>query len=297
MSTPKIAIYCGIALAVLMLVSSPGAATADHDKGHFVVKIDDDGFNGTGEFTIEVEQGQLVELTFVWAHRAHTQEEHIIVLEGYKLETGKINALHREDAIKFIAEKPGTFTFKCDLDCDLHERLQKGHLKVKAGGSAGGAARTPTNLALTPSSWRTQGEIVSLMTVLKDNKGAPVSKAEVRYFVDAEFVNVKDKMEVGTTKTDANGVAFLDYRPTFTTPKQKITAVFEGMGIYAESQQAIELEETAPLPPAYIPASAGLDDIRRYAPFALAAVVLGVWTTYGFVLFQVFGIFRSRTRR
>lgn len=293
----RIAILCSIALVALTQISSPWVAMASHDKGHFVVKIDDDGFNGTGEFTIEVEQGQLVEMTFEWAHRAYPQEEHIIVLEGYKLETEKINSVHRQGTIKFIAEKPGTFTFKCDLDCDLHEHLQRGHVKIKASGSAGAAARTPTNLVMTPSSWRTQGEIVSLMTVLKDNKGAPISKAEVRYFVDAEFVNVKDKMEIGIAKTDSNGVAFLDYRPTFATPKQKITAVFEGMGIYAESQQAIEIEETAPLPPAYTPAPAGLDDIRRYAPFALAAAVLGVWTTYGFVLFQVFKIFRSRPRR
>jgi hypothetical protein len=134
------------------------------------------------------------------------------------------------------------------------------------------------------------------MTVLKDAKGAPVEKAEVRFFVDAEFAGVKNKMVIGRVKTDANGVAFLDFKPTLATRQQKITAVFEGMGIYGESEQAVEITQVGTPPPAYIIEPAGLDAIRHWAPLGLALVVGSIWAIYGFVLFQVFGIFRSRAR-
>jgi len=296
-----IALALNLAFIALMLMPTPEIATAAHDKTHITVTIDDAGFNGKpGDFTIEVDQGQLVELTFVWAHKGYPNEEHVMVLEGYKLEWGQIDSQNRQATLKFIADKPGTFTFKCDLKCDLHDYLQSGRLKVKSGGASGAttAARTATKLTLEPSSWTTKGQSVSLMAVLKDDKGAAVAKAPVQFFVDAEFIGTKGKMEIGVTKTDANGVAFLDYRPTLDLPKHAITAQFEGMGIFADSAMSIELKESGPpSSTAYHLESMGLDDIRGAAPFVLVGVVLAVWGTYTFVLSQVFGIFRLRERR
>ncbi len=251
----------------------------------------------SGDFVIEVAQGSLVELTFVWAHVGYFQEEHVMILEGYKLETDKLTREHPEATLKFIADKAGGFTFKCDLDCDVHDYLQRGHLKVGRGGGGGGAAVfTPTALSLTPSSWVTAGDPVSLTAVLKDAKGAPVPKAEVRFYVDASFVGTKGKMAIGTAKTDANGVAFLDYRPTLATRQQVIMAAFEGMGVYAESQGSIELQEVGVPPAAYTTAPIGLEVIRHWAPTALAAAVLSVWSVFGFVLYQAIGIARVSTR-
>ncbi|MBI3941976.1 MAG: Ig-like domain repeat protein [Chloroflexi bacterium] len=289
-------------LVALLLALTPWLATAGHIQNHETVEVTDSGFNGNpGDFIIEVEQGQLVELTFSWAHNAYPREEHIVVLEGYKLETDKINAQNREATLKFIADKSGTFNFKCDRECEVHDYLQKGYLKVKGSGgsnSSGAAvARTATTLAVSPSSSVTAGEPVTLMATLKDAKGVPVPKAEVHFYVEAEFAGSKGQMEIGKAKTDANGVAFLDYQPTLAVQQHKIVARFEGMGIYGESQQAIQIQEVGVLPAAYTVAPIGLEAIRHWAPMALVVVLLGVWITFGYVLYQVYAIARIGVRR
>ncbi|MBI3537134.1 MAG: hypothetical protein HY070_06225 [Chloroflexi bacterium] len=289
-----------IIILVLAIIAAyaPNHADASHAKGHIIVKIDDEGFNGTsGDFTIEVDQGQTIELTFQWAHQALGGEEHVMVLEGYKLEWDKINSSHQQATVKFIADKSGTFTFKCDLECDLHRHLQKGHLLVRSNNSGGANARTPTVLKVEPSEWTTKGQPILLTTILKDNQGAAVAKAIVHYYVDAEFAGTRGKMEIGVARTDANGVAFLDYRPTLDVAKQTILVESEASGIYAETAQTIEIQESAPPASSYNAAGIGLDDIRRAAPFALVGVVIAVWATYAFVLAQVLGIFLFRERR
>ncbi|MBI4674090.1 MAG: hypothetical protein HY741_20795 [Chloroflexi bacterium] len=89
----RIALLIGLALALppLQFVRADGPPLG-HDKNHVVVEINDGGFNGqTGDFTIEVNQGDLVELTFTWAHQGYVNEEHVMVLEGYKLEWDKLD--------------------------------------------------------------------------------------------------------------------------------------------------------------------------------------------------------------
>lgn len=297
-----LAFRAGALLVGLLLLAGPWLVTAHRGEAQTPVKIrvevTDNGFNNTpGDYTIEVEQGRLVELTFVWAHQAYPREEHIMVLEGYKLESDKIDGGHRETTLRFIADKAGTFGFQCDIECDLHDFLQRGHLKVKGGGSGGAATATPTSLTIDPSAWRVTGEIVTLMAALKDDKGAPVPKAEVRFSTDAQFGPTKGQMDLGTAKTDANGVAFLDYQPTRAAQQQTITARFEGMGVYGESEQAIQIEVAGVPPPAYTMDPIGLEDVRRWAPPALVAVVLGIWAIFGFVLFQAVSISRVRERR
>ena len=304
----------------LLLAFVPAPVIFGADPVKIRVELNDGGFNGNpGDFTIEVEQGALVELTFAWAHRAYLQNEHIIVLEGYKLEWDKLNFQQREASVQFIADKPGTFTFKCDLDCDIHDHLQKGHLKVKRSGESGAAALTPTTLALSPSAWETGGEPILLTAVLKDAQGAPVPKAEIRFFLDAEFVATQGKMELGLAKTGADGTASLKFRPTLADAQQRITARFEGVGLYDESQQSIEIQVTKEPPPAYVMVPVGLEArlpagpqvlffavapanplgstlawaLAHVVPLTLAAVLLAIWSTFGFVLYQTLGIRRA----
>lgn len=258
----------------------------------FRVEITEAGFNGSADdFTLEVEQGALVEITFVWAHPTYPLEEHIIVLEKYNLETDKLTAENREATLTFIADKSGTFNFRCDLECELlHDYLQKGYLKVIPKGSEG-ATFTPTILSVTPSSWVTGGDPIQLMAVLKDAQGAPVAKAGLRFTLAAEFAGAQGEMEVGRAKTDTNGVAFLDYQPTLGASIHKLTAHFEGMGIYAESQQSVEIQGVGMLPPAYTTPPLGLESIRHWAPQIFAIVVLSVWVIFGYV---VYGLYRIK---
>lgn len=297
-------ILVGIAFLLgLLCVVLPSPSMAAENPTRITVQITDSGFNGKPDnLVIEVEQGAQVELTFVWAHQAYVQDEHIMVLEGYKLETDKLTSQHREATLKFIADKPGTFGFQCDIECDAHDYLQRGTLRVKAGGGASGgasaASRAPTRLSVTPSSSVVAGdEMVVLMAVLRDDKGAPVPKAEVHFFVDTEFAGVKGQMEVAKARTDANGVAFADYQPTLRAEKQVITTRFEGQGLYDESQQVVELHQAGEPPSGISSEPVGLEGLRQWAPTGLAVVVLAVWATLAFVLFQAFSIAWVKTRR
>ncbi|MBI4199883.1 MAG: hypothetical protein HY535_05380 [Chloroflexi bacterium] len=300
------------------------------------VDLTDGGFNGEpGDFVLEVEQGHVVEMTFVWAHVGYVEEEHIMLLEGYKLETEKLNFQNREGTIKFIADKPGTFVFKCDLDCDVHDYLQRGYLKVKRAGSAppptqegqgtgsptgaapsgatasgsgtapssgqavpvAGPTLLPTKLSVSPSSWVTGGEPITLMAVLTDAKGKPVPKAEVRFSLDTDFAGTKGQVALGVAKTDGNGVAFLDYQPTLGARRHAIAASFEGQGLYDESQQVIQVEEVGVPPSAYTMPPIGLAGFRHWAPRALVLTIVVVWATFGFILYQALGVRWARARR
>ncbi|MBW7881302.1 MAG: hypothetical protein H3C34_01465 [Caldilineaceae bacterium] len=248
-------------------------------------------------YTLEVEESSLVELTFIWQHATYLDESHIMVLDGYKLEWDQIDFYNQEATLRFIADQPGTFTFKCELECHLHDFMQRGHLKVRrtGAGSDGAAALTATALTVAPSSWTTEGETVTLMTLLRDAQGAAVPKAEIHYYLDAEFAGTKGNMEIGRAKTDANGVAFLDFRPTLSIPQQVITARFSGMGIYDESEQTFAIEVTGVPPAAYTVAPVGLEELRRWAPAVLVAVVLGIWAIFGVVVYQLYRIWRLGT--
>ena len=286
-----------VAMALLLPAMALHLAYADQPEALKVrVEINDGGFNGNpGDFTIEVEQGQLVELTFVWDQKGYVQDEHIMVLAGYKLEWDPINSEHREATLTFIADKPGTFDLKCDEDCQIHDILQQGTLKVTRGaGGSGAPAYVPTALSLSSSSLVTAGDPVVLTAGLRDTAGKPVSKAEVRFLQDTTFAGTKAQMEVGVGKTDANGVAFLTFHPTLADHYQTITATFAGMGLYAESQEAIQITEAGVPPAAYKTAAIGLEPLRRWAPVALAGIILGVWSTFGFVMFQALSVARAR---
>ncbi len=325
------AIKCAAVLMALLFVATPlhmalAHAQAVAEPVKIRVEVTDGGFQPE---TIEVEQGQLVEITFVWAHEAYVQEEHIMVLEGYKLETDKITSEHRESTFKFVADKVGSFNFKCDLECDTHDFLQKGSLKIKAGAggtapagaaSSGGStsALTPTSVTLN-SSALTAGGPVTLTAVLRDAGGTPVPKAEVGFYVEADFVGTKSEMEVGRAKTDPQGVATMNYLPTIDASKLKVTARFEGVGIYSESQQAIEIAQNGAPTSAYTEAPIGLENaptfvwlgsgsqnraasvwswsINHWGPLTIFLVVFGVWLTLAYVLYQVHGISRVSAGR
>ncbi len=281
------------ALALLLSALPLHLATAEGPV-KLRVEVNDAGFKPEA---IKVEQGQVVELTFVWAHVGYVQEKHVMVLDigGQRLEWEEINFEKREATQQFFADKPGTFGFNCDLDCDIHDYLQKGTLKITRGsGGSGAPAYTPTALNLSASSLVTAGDPVVLTVALRDTQGKPVPKAEIRFLQDTSFAGAKAQMEIGVAKTDANGVAFLEFQPVMAERQQTITATFAGMGLYAESQEAIQLTEAGIPPPAYKTAAIGLEPLRRWAPLALAGIILGVWTTFGFVMFQALSVARAR---
>jgi hypothetical protein len=289
-------------LAVLMPTTLVHAMPARQSPKQIRIAIMDGGFDGVAdEYNVEVEQGQLVEITFVWAHKAYVQDEHIFVIDGYKLETPKIDSGHKEATLRFVADKVGTFAIHCDLECDAHAALQRANLKVKpasgGGGTSAASARLATTLTIKPSmTLVATGDIVDLMTTLRDKNGAPVAKADIQYFVETTFGGVKGKMNIGHVRTDVNGVAFFDYQPALSDTNQKITAQFDISGLYDESAQSVDIQLVGQPLPAYRQAPIGLESLRDLAPYGLMALVLGIWCLFAFVMFQALSVARGARR-
>ena len=204
---------------------------------------------------------------------------------------GRIGNESRRAQLQFIADQPGGFTFECDLDCELHDYIQFGKLKVGRGGGAGGVANyTPTSVKVTPSTWATAGENVTLMAVLQDENGVPVPKAEIRFALKTEYTGVPAQMDLGAAQTDANGVAFFDFRPTVAGPRQVVTASFAGVGLLDASEQSIDIIQAGPPKPAYQVNQGSLAGLRRQGPVWLGVGVAAVWLVLAYVVFQTAGV-------
>ncbi len=288
----------GALLAAGTLLALPAAAQSQEAVKQRI-EIGDNGFNNQPDFTLEVEQGQLVELTFVFTQTIALGDSHIVVLRGLGLETPEINFYNREATLKFIADKPGTFELGCDLQCEVHAELNKAHLKVKSAGAgatgAASAALITTSLTAYPSAWDLDGGSAKLSAALRDADGKPVARAPLQFLVDTEFGGVKGQMEVGSGKTDANGNASVTYKPTF-AGIQKVTVRFAGMGLYREAEQSFQIQVRG-FEPGYDVAPRGLEGVSDRVPLVIFAILGGIWTTFAFVLSQVFLISRSRAAR
>ncbi len=299
---------CVVLLAALVVVAGAWLPSwhVAHAEGpeptKIRVEITDNGFNGKTDLVVDVPQGQVVEITFVFAQTIDRDDTHVIALKGYGLETDEISFYNPESTLKFVADKPGTFEFACELDCKIHDKLKSAHLKIGGSGSASGSTSGAggssasssigaTSLSLTPSTWNVTTGAVILTASLKDAKGAAVPKADVAFFVEADFAGTKGLRVIGEARTDKEGTAQLAYQPTV-SGEQHFVARFEGMGLYGESEQAVQVAVSGDLPN-YVIAPAGLDALRQRAPFVLGLVVLAVWSAYGFVVYQAYRIARN----
>lgn len=277
----------------LLALSGVRPAGAEDGPARITVKVTDAGFDPK---SIEVNQGQVVELTFVWSQPAHPEDEHIMVgYNGIKFESEKIDRDHKETTVKFIATQAGTFNYKCDVECDLHDDLQKGEIKVKGAGGAAAASsglQQPKLLIDPVTGVVVNGNSVSIAATLQDKDGAPISKSEVRFYVERQFLGRTSEMEIGVGKTGANGVAYAIYHPT-TPDAGKVIAKFAGGGLYDAAEQTINLAGS----PQFQPLAAATPDddlhgIKTFAPYALVVVIGGVWASFAFMLFEAWSVSR-----
>ena len=281
-------------LAVLLVAISVGslvvASTASaEDAVKITVKVTDTGFDPS---TVEVTQGQSVELTFLWAQTAHPDDEHIMVIDGYKLETDKIDRLHTTTTVKFIATKSGTFNFACDMECDIHSALQHGTLTVKAAAS-GGASLTASKIQIDPvKNVTVKGGLVSVLATLTDKDGQPIPKAELAFFVESQFAGTTGLMEVGTAETGPAGIAQLSYHPSVQTA-EKMIVKFEGLGVYDVTETTVNLPGSPSFGTAVTSSDDTLHGIKSWAHLGFVLVVGGVWVAFGFILFQVWKVSKA----
>jgi len=281
--------FLAAATAVFALLGAlvlPGAHPARADGPvQITVEVNDDGFKPD---TIEIDQGALVELTFVWAQTIHTADTHIMVSPQLKFESDMISAKNLKSTVKFVATNAGTFTFKCDIECEAHSALQHGTIKVKAGGG-GAAALQPSKISIEPSGIFVQGKMVTLAAFLLDADGQPIPKAEVSFYEEEEFIGQKGLVEIGKGKTGPTGQAKIVYFPRRQTA-EKLVVRFEAAGVYDASEQTIELPGSEVFGPPAWEAEVTLHGIRAWAPVALIGIIGGVWALFAFILFQAWSV-------
>ncbi len=287
----RLAVLPLAAALVALSPTTPQPAGADGPV-QITVRVTDDGFDPN---TIEVQLGQSVELTFEWAQKTHPADEHIITIDAYKLESDKISAAKTKTTVKFVATNAGTFTFKCDIDCDVHSSLQHGQLKVTpAPGGATAAALQPSKLSVEPGNILVKGGSMTVSAFLLDaTSGQPIPKAEVMLLSEEQFAGKTALVEVALTKTDQAGLAKFDFTPTH-SGAQKLLARFDGVGLYGKTEQAIENPGDAAFGPAAL--TSGTDDlhgIKGLAGEGFLLVILGIWSTFGFILYQAWRISRT----
>jgi plastocyanin len=281
------------AVGALLLLAPTFAhqVRADDEPVQITIKTTDAGFEPN---TVEVEQGSLVELKFVWEHSAYPEEQHIIVLKDYKVESNQIDFENRETTITFIATETGTFTFKCDLECDLHDYLQNGELIVVPSGSGGGAASfTPTQLTIGPAGVSVRGDTVSVIASLMDDEGNPVPKAELKFYLEETFVATTSLVEIAVAETDDTGFARITYKPTHEGVGQ-LTAVFSGAGVYDAAETLVEVPSRAVFARAPVQEKEGLEGLRSWAPGGFLLLMLGIWAMFAFSLFKAWSVSRIR---
>ncbi len=285
-------VFFALILSVALFNASapPLAVYAQEAPVKITVKVTDGSFEPT---VIEVEQGKLVELTFVWSHVAYLEEEHIMVIPGYKIETEKIDAEHRETTVKFIAAQSGTFFFQCDVECETHDVLQNGQIKVTPSSGAPPRRSSHRNWWSIGDGVLIRGGTVSIAATLSGEDVEPIPRAEVRFYARQEFLGKTELMEIGVAKTLPNGFATLLYRPTTDSPRT-LVAKFEGVGLYDATEQEIALVGSDQFVPrvSEVPDDT-LHGLKGAAHLALVVVIAGVWIAFGFMCLQALGIKRA----
>jgi hypothetical protein len=265
------------------------------------VPVTDNGWNGQGaNFSLTVEEGQLIELTFVFEQKVHLTDEHIFILDGYNLEWEKIDYSHPEATVRFLADKPGSFRLKCDLDCEIHDLLKNGTLVVArkgAGGAAppaGGAAapdtRAESKLTVSAPVSANTGETTPLTVNAVDPAGKPVAGARVHLFEVVTFLgSLKQDVEVAAATTGKDGQATLSYAAR-RTGTRSLKVAFDGNVDHRATSLALELPVADAGSTYEVKPPPGIPGVNR---FLVSGVIMTVWGTMFIVAWHVLAIVRA----
>ncbi len=131
----KTSILLFVLVGLLLVVTSCGQSqpaetppSHEHEKATFQVEVSRNGFNNMpGEFQLEVEAGQEVEITFVYGDGDFPQDNpHVIAIPGYGIEDVVLDKDNPEKTVSFTAGA-GEVVFKCTtITCVGHTNLQRG---------------------------------------------------------------------------------------------------------------------------------------------------------------------------
>lgn len=296
-----------IAASALLLVA-PGnvhrALAQTPEPVKFRVPITDDGWPSSN-FSLDVEEGRTVEITFVWEQKVHLSDAHVFVVEGYNLEADEINFEHREATLRFVANKAGTFRLKCDLECEIHDKLKNGAVNVARAGAgpapgassssagAGVETRPRTDLLLGAPVEAQVGGAVRFTANVRSAVGAPIAGAPVVLYEVTGFYDTKvQEVEVARGTTDKEGVAALTYLARRSGPRS-LKAYFAGDVGNAPSSVAIGLDVLDGGQVYGVDPPAGIPGVSR---FLVSGILILVWGIMFIVSLHVVAIVREGQR-
>ncbi len=127
----KVFLLMTVLVSILVLVSAcgqpqPAEMPPPQEKGSLRVEVSRYGFNKTpGEFRLEVEEGQEVEITFVYGDDGLSQNNpHVLASPDYGITTGILGRDNPEVTLRFTAKETGEVAFMCILyECVGHHNL------------------------------------------------------------------------------------------------------------------------------------------------------------------------------
>lgn len=134
------------------------------------------------------------------------------------------------------------------------------------------------------------GDVVAIEARLTTADGAPIAGAQITFLSPVQLSEeVQGEMEIGVAKTDASGVAVLDYQMR-RSGNVEIRARFNGDPTYA-AQGAQAFVSVTGEKQLYTP-EVGLN-VPWLGPWLVALVIAAIWGMYLFVATRVFAIARS----
>ena len=289
-------VFPGMALAEDMSTKDTTSST-QQGNNKFRVEVSKKGFNNTSEeLRLEVVEGQEVEITFVYADDASRDNQHIMYIGGYKIQTDILGKDNPEVTVKFTANKTGEFPITCIMECAGHQNLQNGKLVVSPAAGSQPVMTTVTLTMDTPDQAET-GQPLTLVALIKDDLDKPVADAQVKFFLESDFF-VKSMMEIGETVTNEQGLAKIDYIPNQAGVIRVVARYEAGSGSEpVETKREVNITGSTK---SFYHTLIGIQFPNSFLiwTIALTVIVIGIWGTFLYVLSQVLFIsMGTRTKR
>lgn len=248
-----------------------------------MISVGQHGYEGMVDFTISVEAGHPVTITFQYADDDLASDNpHVIKIEGPAAEglpTVTVDREHPTATLTFTPTATGMLRIMCIVPCIGMENLMGGQIKVVK--PVGSGAATSLALDLSP---RSDGDVLA-EAMLTTADGKPLGGVPITFTLRT---SVGGELALAAAATMQDGSAVVRI-PATSAEKLQITASFEGNDELGYAQASGEI--TVPGAPMEHPLGAlSMPTAPPVMAMTLLVVLGGIWATYGFVVFQMFRI-------
>lgn len=290
------------------LPTSTALTVSSASSKAFTVIVSRNGFNGTAKFSVTVQQGDLVKITFVYGDNDLAYDNpHEMTFEHYGIHTAKVGKSNPTATVEFVADTAGSFSFYCDIPCVGMENLL-GHLIVASTETS----PTAITLGLRVSAVDASSNSVLISAKMEDPNGHVVVGVPVRFYENTTF----GELLLGSVVTNSQGVAILNYTSSRTGPVEitaeslgnaKSVGVTMPISTIQAPDGKIYLEVNTPSRPTDVyygisyPSNLAMIGVPRLVNIVIVLiaglVIVGVWGTYGYVWRQLANVPRAGSER